>query len=490
MRNGERGFALVLVLVLLAVGALTIGPSLRLASTSLTAKQIHTDILEDQYARDGAAEYGIWLLEYGGLTSVLNEDNDEESFIVVLNGIETIVTVTLRTELGVGSVAGAEGDTIRPTVTVECDEYDDGVFESDCLATEEPSLLTKNNVSMVARYTVALEQLSPDTSVGLVAIYDELPGGFTFRPGSVESSSFTEILGISPQNIGSSVEQIWKWDFSSDPVYFTQGEVKTFTFEALINKSANRYCNDVFLKRESPPHQQAGKGAHVVVDTNPPDGCAGGGVHLEKFVDELVALPNQTTVFTYIINLTNLAGFTEQVENIKDVLPQGGFEFCNSASDCDDPLYKVVGTPFDPETGDFTDTTGFSTLDDPVETYLAANDRWELLWAFSPALSLAQAGTTDTLVVRFQAVVTPVSSGSYYNEVFADVNCSAPGPLTDPPEEVTTSQDYCASYSWPTGGTLVPMYDVGAEADLTSGQGNVTVGVGDTTLESWNVDDL
>lgn len=76
---------------------------------------------------------------------------------------------------------------------------------------------------MVARYTVSLEQVSPDTTVGLTAIYDELPKGFALIPGSVVSQdgSLPEIESITPENIGSPPGEIWKWQFSS-PVTFVQ----------------------------------------------------------------------------------------------------------------------------------------------------------------------------------------------------------------------------------------------------------------------------
>ncbi len=62
MGSKEQGFALILVLVLMALGALAVTPSLQLASASLKPKAIHTEVLNDQYARDGAGEYGIWQL--------------------------------------------------------------------------------------------------------------------------------------------------------------------------------------------------------------------------------------------------------------------------------------------------------------------------------------------------------------------------------------------------------------------------------------------
>jgi hypothetical protein len=508
--NEQKGFALILVLVLMAMGAMTVTPALRLASTSLKSKAIHTEVLKDQYARDGAAEFAIWQLQYGDAITDINDEglcpDNICTYEVVLNGITTSVIIQMRTVLGTVSVAGAEGDAIKPTFTVECSISGVAPFTDDCLA------LPSNTVGMVVKYTVSLEQLSPDVSVGIASIYSELPKGFDYQTGTVISSdsSFTETLSVTPTNIGSGQNQIWKWDFLA-PVYFVQGEVKKFTFEAEINKSGDRYCTDIFAKMESEPHEQAGKkDGYILVGISPPEECDSGGVIIEKFVDTLVVQPGVETILTYVINIANLDGATEEVLLVKDVLPQGGFVFCDSGDVpvCDDPLYKVVDTPFNPSTDDFADTTnGWSTLNAPnSETLLLLSDgdRWELKWDYtngsSPCAkpggcnasgeSLAWAGETgDTLIMRFQTSVTLETSGSYYNEVFVDVDCVAPQPLLD--EEVTTSEDYCASYSWPSGGTLVPMYDVNSGAESTSGQGNVSVDVGgDTSMESWSVDDL
>ena len=113
VRSNEAGFGLVLVLILLALGSLLIAPVLRLTYTTLQAKQISTDILDDQYARDGAAEFGIWQLIYGGATVFLNTndaancDNNECTYEVVLNGSTSTVTLRMRTELGTYQVPGS-----------------------------------------------------------------------------------------------------------------------------------------------------------------------------------------------------------------------------------------------------------------------------------------------------------------------------------------------------------------------------------------------
>jgi hypothetical protein len=474
----EKGFALAMALILLGLGGLIAVPTLQLAFASAKGKQVHTSILKDQYARDGAAEFGVWQLQYGDATQLLNDPDECPdstcSYPTVLNGISTDVTVRMLTELGSLGVPGAEDNKIRTIVSVECDENGSGNYGDDCLSL--PSGLT----NMVARYTVELNHISPDTSTDLEYVYGELPIKFDFREGTVDSpdSSFTEILTITPENIGSSQEQILKWDFSSAPVSFEQNEVKTFRFEANIEKSANRYCTGVFLKLEQPP-------------TTPPDGCNGGGILTQKFVDQLVAVPMAITIFTYIANIEVFENNSLKLDSIKDVLPHDGFQWCDPANppdgfSCDDPMYKIVDDPFNPVVDSFTDTTGFSVLDDPVETF--ADGRWELFWDNGGlGWNLAQAGQAgDTFTLRFQAHVTPDQSGSYYNELFAAVNCSAPSNLIQ--EGVTSQEEYCQSYSWPTGGTLVPMYDVNSAADLTHGQGNVTVGINGAVLESWHVE--
>ncbi len=490
--KGQRGFALILVLVLMALGAMAVTPALRLASTSLKSKAIHTEILEDQYARDGATEYAIWQLQYGTATSDLDINNDETTSIVVLNGITTNLKIKMRTELGTSGVAGGEGNSLRITQSVECDKDSDG-FDDDCMA-------LPIQTGMVARFTISLTQTGPDT-VPLEYMYEEYPEKFVFRPGTLASpdSSFLEILPEIvdfPENIGSSQNQIWKWDFSSDPVTFVQDQVKTFTFEADIPSQESLYCNGVFLKLQQPPNEKADKAeANVKVGNKEDDGCKGGGMVSEKFADTLVVPPGQLTVITYIANVTNIENNSAKILVLKDVLPQGGFQWCDPANPpsgftCEAPMYKVVADPFDPLVDSFTDTSGYTNLPDPVRTF--NNGRWELVWDNGGSgWNMGQAGKVDdTFTIRFQSHVTPTESGSYFNEIFADVNCTAPNPLKDSPVSVTSNQEYCASYSWPTGGTLVPMYDVNSAAERTSGQGNISVGVGTTSLESWYVDDL
>jgi hypothetical protein len=327
VRNGERGYLLILVLIFLALGALLLTPGLNIAATGLKGKQVRTEVLKEQYCRDAGAEFAIWQLMYGGADVLLDQEGEETSYTVYCNGTEAEVIIRMKATLGETGAPGAEDNRIRPSKTVECDQDGDGVFDDDCSAL--PAI-----VGMRARYTIYLDMVAPveDPPVGLTTIYDELPKGFTFVPGSVTSldGSLPEITDPSTtmEDIQTGGNEIWKWQFSS-PVYFQQTEVKQFTFLADINRVRDRYCNQVFLALELPPNEKSAKVAPIAVGTNPPEACDDAGVKALKYVDRLVAPPNKTTVFTYIISVESIDQNTLQIASMKDSLPPGGFEYCS-----------------------------------------------------------------------------------------------------------------------------------------------------------------
>ena len=109
MRSGEKGFALVLVVIFLALGSLLVIPALRLAYTTLNVKQLRTAALYDQYARDGAAEHAMWTLQYGGGTALLTESSQTIDYYIVLNGITTHIVIQLRAEPGLSGAPLANG---------------------------------------------------------------------------------------------------------------------------------------------------------------------------------------------------------------------------------------------------------------------------------------------------------------------------------------------------------------------------------------------
>ena len=335
--------------------------------------------------------------------------------------------------------------------------------------------------------------------MGIVALYDEFPKGFTLIPGSITSpdNSLPEIESVTPTNIESQQWQIWKWDFSTSPILFQHGEIKKFTFKATINADKGRYCNGVFAQMGTLPNEKSDRTIQVAVGTGPPEGCEGCGVHLVKYADKSLARPNINTIVTYIINVKNIEQNSLHINNaIEDALPPDGFIYCSPnfppydpQLSCDSPMWKTADDPFDPASGDFTDVTGFTVLDDPQQTFLAGDARWKLVWGGTggSGWGLKQAGDPgDNVILRFQAHVTPTESGTYFNEAFANVNCSAPSSLIA--EGVTSQVDYCASYSWPSGGVVVPAYEVRAVSGGLGGQGVLIItGASTAQLTSWHI---
>ena len=489
MRTGERGYMLVMVLIVLAVGSTSIIPVMNLIETGLKSNRIQETQLDVQYAGDGGSEFAIWQLLYGDATAQLTEDGDEVLHTITLNGIETVVVIRLNGASSTLSPGpGAEDNRTRPSANVECARDGDGVFDDDCLN------LPNNTAGMLARYTVYLEQISPDTSVGVTAVYNELPALFDWDPAlnpvvSLDGS-FPEIVIASPVNIGSSQNQVWKWDLSS-PIFFTQGQVRQFSFVAGIDGKTGESCNRVFLKVEGSPNESSGPTAFVRVGAGN-KGCPNGGTLSVKHVDQLVALPNQTTVFTYIISVENMEKNSQHILRVKDVLPPA-LLYCDGPTQgdpsktCDPPLFKITSDTFDPVTGSYSDIADYQALPSPAQT-TGVDDRWELGWDGPGAgwFLTKSGGPKDTLIIRFQAEFTPVESGSYYNELFIDVNCSAPSSLIS--EGVTTPEEYCASYSWPTSGVLVPSYDVRSIGGGMTSQGNAAFQAGDgAQLTSWHI---
>ena len=489
-RTRERGYMLVIVLIVLAVGSTSIVPVMNLVQTGLTSNRIQTAQLNVQYSGDAGSEFAIWQLLYGDTTAQLTVDGQEVVSTIDLNGVETIVVIRLNgasSQLSPGP--GAEDNRTRTYATVVCAKDGDGVYDDDCLN------LPGSTSGMLAKYTVYLHQISPDTGVGVTAVYNELPSSFGWDPSSSPvvslDGSFSQIESVSPVNIGSSQDQVWKWELSS-PVFFTQGQVRQFTFVTSISTNAGEYCDRVFLKMQSLPNESSGPTALVRVGAGA-EGCANGGTLAGKHVDTLMALPNETTLFTYIISVVNMEKNSQHVQGVKDVLP-AGFLYCDGPAQgdpsktCDSTLYKLADDPFDPATDSYSSTAGYAALAAPVETP-GPDSRWELNWdgPGGSGWGLAQAGQPgDTFIVRFQAEFTPADSGSYYNELFVDVNCSAPSNLIA--EGVTTQSEYCASYSWPTSGVLVPSYDVRSITGGVTGQGNaIFESEGGAELTSWHI---
>ncbi len=95
MMNSEKGQALSLVLIAIAIGALVIPPFLNHTGTSLIGSKTYAREIGVQYAADSGAEHSIWNLMYGEIIDSLTFPGDNVSYALdeSINGLPVNVSV-------------------------------------------------------------------------------------------------------------------------------------------------------------------------------------------------------------------------------------------------------------------------------------------------------------------------------------------------------------------------------------------------------------
>jgi len=95
MKNGEKGQALVIILVLAAFGILVITPFLGHAGTGLIGSRLYGEGLSQQYSSDAGVEHAIWDLTYDDLADQIPNPGDDVSYQLgeTINGIIPDITV-------------------------------------------------------------------------------------------------------------------------------------------------------------------------------------------------------------------------------------------------------------------------------------------------------------------------------------------------------------------------------------------------------------
>jgi hypothetical protein len=94
--NGEKGQALPLAIMALAIGALVIAPFLGNAGSSLIGSRIYGQTITEQSAGDAGVEHAIWSLTRGTLAEQFTQPGDQVTYQLpeTINGITVSVTVT------------------------------------------------------------------------------------------------------------------------------------------------------------------------------------------------------------------------------------------------------------------------------------------------------------------------------------------------------------------------------------------------------------
>ncbi len=474
----QAGQAFILVLILLAIGAVLVVPSLRLTSTALMNSPIVERQIKGLYAADAAQEYILWKLMYAGFPGEFVNDGDEINYnFYVCGEVPVAVSIIMRAKEGEGGMTLATDDVIRPTKMVVPDTV-------------------PNDTTVTVTYTIRLEQLSNDNSQGLDAIYDILPK--TFADLDYEANrSFLSVDGGPWEPIpdplievsGGQVRLQWPADydwetdtdaFSSDPLDvdryfhgirdFEVRQVKELKFELTHTFSGddkdNVLINWVVLK---PWDTLSGPQAPITVGSPAdPEVYQGGGLlAVSKTSLPEIIQPGVETDIEYTISITNREGATRQIQEIKDYLPTGF-------------------TYFGPSQGGFP-PSGITTTD-PQLTLENLNgvDRWVLRWTATEIPGGEKSiASGETLTQTFWTRATRDVSGSYYNELIVIPDVPVPTIFS---EIGVSEEEYYTVYSWNTGAVIVPAYDTSSDAEGITINANMALILGGISITSWGVD--
>ena len=124
MIKKQAGQALILVLIVLAIGSMLVIPSLRLTGTSLMNTPIVERQIKGLYAADAAQEYILWKLAYDNLGQQFTVDGQSASFNFNVCDVPVNTTIVMRATEGQGGMVLATDHKIKPTKEVDPNEVD------------------------------------------------------------------------------------------------------------------------------------------------------------------------------------------------------------------------------------------------------------------------------------------------------------------------------------------------------------------------------
>ncbi|UCG09783.1 MAG: hypothetical protein JSW30_03260 [Dehalococcoidia bacterium] len=462
MKKREAGQALLLVLIVLAIGSLMIIPLLEQAFTVGRFRQITNEDTKEYYTAVGAQEYVFWKFLYDSFGE--NFVNDGDNVTLPCNVCDTPVTVfvVMKSSEYMGAVAFATQHVIRPTKTVSPDTV-------------------ANDTINTHTYTIKLEQLSANTTQGLDAIYDILPKGFS-EDDYVEGSSYIKEWTGDWESIGDPTKEtvagqarlLWPntyvWDQGSDngsggftaPFSdFQLRETKYLKFQVHGDLPKNTlHGNWIVLK---PWDTLSGPVAPIMAGTpDPPNVMEGGLCTAYVTANPEIIQPGVETDIEFTVHITNIDVETLSIDRVYYWLPP-----------------------------DFTYTensTSGITTSDPVQTLqqVTGQERWFLDWTGSelPGGSISVA-SAETVTLTFWSKASKDSSGVYFSEAF--VVPDKPSPTIFRTIGVD-EEEYTTNYTWNTGAVEVPSYDSQSNSGDTSIYSNIGIIPGGMNIMSWHIE--
>ena len=465
MKKRELGQAFIMVLIILAIGALVVIPALRYTQIALKSTQILSKHNRGLYACEAAQELVMWKLYYGTLVDELGFEPGENSanFTVDICGTTAYINVVMRAEELGGGVTLATEHTMMPTKTVE------------------PANATSKNDYGPFTYTIAIKQVSSNNTNGLDCIYDIMSTEFKGKASQlyVLNSSYISDDEINWTQIDDPDctlhDSLLRWpatgNFDSPFRDFWPGQTKYLKFQlnGPFNHDDVYVCNWVVLQAGD-IFTLSGPQASLAVGSPSTGGCAdgaGGVFEVIKTSNPQIIPPLEATDVTYTIIISNTQGSSQFVTEIVDYLPPGFTYVGNTITELTTPAN------YEPHPPELVTLNGV--------------DRYKLVWDETQLTDSggkidAGANATMTFVARAEQGI----SGNYYNEVIATPkNYPDPGAFDTIPD--FPEGGYGQTYSWNTGVVIVPAYDSEANSEGVTVDSNLALEPGHIRIISWHV---
>ncbi len=230
--NGEKGQALPLAILALAIGALLIAPFLGHASSSVIGSQAYADTIAYRNACDAGVEHAIWSLVYGEMGELIPNPGDQITYQLpeTINGVIPTVTVTAN---------GTSGSSTTGNITKKI-----GSFEYDTTAGYEPDII------QVGSHVYAIAYRGTSNGGYLKTVTIAADGSIS--PAVISSLMFDSKTGYTPKiiQISGNVYAIAYRGSSSDGILKTvtiaaDGAISSSIISSLTFDSKTGYTPDI-----------------------------------------------------------------------------------------------------------------------------------------------------------------------------------------------------------------------------------------------------
>ena len=372
------------VALIMLVGFMGLAVPMAVASLETSAQlsrnsQVYNSRLTGMYSAGAGIEVAIHqIMSDPTFDDDLAEGSPSKSFDVSPNGDTVTVTVTK-----IFSQAPLQGQAIVATKTVD-------------------PASAPVNATTTYNYSIQIDNEGTGTAE-VNQVYDYLPPGFTYLPGSSQlddgSIADPSITQNAPATCGSVPQELF-WNLSPLNVNVAGGADVNLEFEATASLPDGEYINQASVRYDPwwtgpdlDTYTAYAPEVAVTVGTGTPK-C---GYNLQVLVTTDVQPadpePGVLTEFAYTVNVENISTTdTIHVCGVENVLPPTFTYKAGSAAE---------------------DASNISTAE-PILTWDSQDERWTLDWSSQYPLVSIPIG--QTRYQKFKTESTPESGVNYYNE--------------------------------------------------------------------------